>query len=85
MSIYHQQYASAGGRIRGRDRRRPEGNANPVAYFAGGTVALLKEDYDPRVAIEWKQDIPNPFNADNLPQRLPAHVRVIARPDGRHP
>jgi uncharacterized protein YukE len=64
--ILHHQYASAGGEVVNATSDGLKGMKNPVAYFAGGTVALLKEDYDLGSSIEWKQGIPNPFNADNF-------------------
>ena len=63
--LYHQQYASAGGRFVDATADGLKTIPNPVAYLAGGTVALLKEDYILGSQIDWK-NIPNPLNADTF-------------------
>ena len=63
--LYHQQYASAGGHFVDATADGLKTIPNPVAYLAGGTVALLKEDYILGSQIDWK-NIPNPLNADTF-------------------
>jgi len=39
---------------------------NPVGFLAGFDIALYKKDYELASQIDWKQGIPNPFNAANF-------------------
>jgi hypothetical protein len=57
---------------------------NPVAYLAGGDLALIKADFDLAGQVDWKEGIPSPFSGSNfrddyLPtfKSLPAQVLGI--------
>jgi hypothetical protein len=62
----HQNYAGAGGDVVDASADLLKDLPWPVAYFAGGTIALDKEAYDLGWQVDWKQSIPNPFNAETF-------------------
>ena len=39
---------------------------NPALFLAGFDVALVKKDYQLAQQVDWKEGIPNPFNASNF-------------------
>lgn len=39
---------------------------NPALFLAGFDVALIKKDYELAQQVDWKEGIPNPFNASNF-------------------
>lgn len=65
VALHDHQYAKAGGDMVDATADSLKNSKYPVAYLAGVDIALVKEDYDLASQIDWKQGIPNPFNADN--------------------
>lgn len=65
VALHDRQYAKAGGDLVDATADSLKNSKYPVAYLAGVDVALIKEDYDLASQIDWKQGIPNPFNAGN--------------------
>lgn len=62
----HGHYAAAGGEVVDGTATALKSSHNPVAYLAGGDLALLKADYDLAGQVDWKEGIPNPFTGTNF-------------------
>lgn len=59
-------YAAAGGKVVDGTADTLKSFHNPVAWLAGGDLALLKADYDLAGQVDWKEGIPNPFSGTNF-------------------
>ncbi len=84
IALHDHQYASAGGHLVDATADYLKTRGGPVAYLAGADIVIWKENYDLASQIDWKQGIPNPFNAgtfreDYLPtfKSMPGQVAGI--------
>jgi len=60
------RYASAGGDLLDATADGLKTSKNPVAYLIGANIVIWKEDFDLASGIDWKQGIPNPFDAETF-------------------
>ena len=63
MAVHDHQYAKAGGDLLDATADGLKTSKNPVAYLIGANIVIWKEDFDLASGIDWKQGIPNPFDA----------------------
>jgi uncharacterized protein YukE len=59
----HHQYAKATGSTIDATSSALMNSDNPVGFLAGFDIALIKKDTELAQQIDWKQGIPNPFDA----------------------
>jgi len=66
MAVHDHQYAKAGGDLVDATADGLKTSKNPVAYLIGANIVIWKEDFDLASGIDWKQGIPNPFDAETF-------------------
>jgi uncharacterized protein YukE len=66
MAVHDHQYAKAGGDLVDAAADGLKTSKNPVAYLIGANIVIWKENYDLASQIDWKQGIPNPFDAETF-------------------
>ncbi len=64
--LHEQHYASAVGNAVDATSTALMNTDDPVTMLAGFDIALLKKDYELAQQINWREGIPNPFNASNF-------------------